>query len=297
MAPRDIFLALLVVIVWGVNFAIMKIGLEVLPPFLFSLLRFTCSALPLVFLVRRPAVAWRLLWGYALAQFVVQYMLLFTGLQLGMPAGLASLVIQLQAFFTIALAIPLLHERPRAAQAVGAAVAFAGMALVASRIEARTTLVGLVLVIGAGLAWGVGNIMTKRISLAAQRDRVKVDAMQIVAWGSLLSLPPLLAVSLIAEGPTVIATALGRIDWRIAGAVLFNGYVTTTFGFGVWSMLLRRYPTATVAPFTLLVPVAGMGGAAVLLGEAIPWWTLAAGVLVLAGLAINQFTGFKRRSK
>jgi O-acetylserine/cysteine efflux transporter len=293
MSPLHILLALAVVTVWGVNFVVMKIGLEVLPPVFFSFLRFACAAFPLVLFYRRPSIPWRLLWSYALAQFAIQYALLFLGLQLGMPAGLSSIVVQLQAFFTMALAVPMLHEKPRIAQLYGALVALGGMAVVAWHIEAATTLIGLVLVIGAGLSWGFGNVFTKRIALTAQAAGTPIQVMQIVAWGSLLAMPPLLAVSLLFEGPAAIGAAMTRVDWRTIGAVLFNGYVSTTFGFGAWSLLMRRYPTATVAPFPLLVPVAGMASAALLLGEPLHGWAIAAGLMVLTGLAINQFWGMR----
>ena len=294
MKPADILLALAVVVIWGVNFVVMKAGLEVLPPLLFTFLRFACAALPLVFFVRRPAVPLSLIAAYGLAQFAIQFALLFGGMKLGMPAGLSSLVIQLQAFFTIVLAAAMLGERPRTRQLVGAAVALAGMGLVAWHIESRTTLIGLAMVIGAAVAWAFGTIYTKRIALSAQAQKVRVDALQIVVWGSLVALPPLAILSFAIEGPAVIATALAAIDWRIAAAVLFNAYVTTIFGFGAWSVLMRRYPTATVAPFTLLVPVAGMLSATLALGEAMQWWKLVAGGMVLCGLAINQSGGFRK---
>ncbi len=296
MKPADIVLTLVVVVIWGANFVVMKLGLEVLPPLLFTFLRFLFAALPLVFFVRRPAVPLRLLAAYGLAQFAIQFALLFGGMKLGMPAGLSSLVIQLQAFFTIGLAALMLDERPRAVQLAGAAIALAGMGLVAIHIESRTTLIGLAMVIAGGVSWAFGNIYTKRIALFAQASEVKVEALQIVAWGSLVAVPPLALMSLIVEGPQVIHHALIAIDWRIAAAVLFNSYMTTIFGFGAWSVLMRRYPTATVAPFTLLVPIVAMGSAAIFLGETMHWWALVAGVLVLAGLAINQFSAMRPSS-
>ena len=297
MNLADILLALAVVVIWGVNFVVMKAGLEVLPPLLFSFLRFAFAALPLVFFVRRPAVPLRLIAAYGLAQFAIQFALLFGGMKLGMPAGLSSLVIQLQAFFTIGLAASMLGERPRPAQLVGAAVALAGMGLVAWHIESRTTLIGLAMVIGGAVAWAFGNIYTKRVALSAQARNVRVDALQIVTWGSLVALPPLAILSFLIEGPAAIAAALTAIDWRIAAVVLFNAYVTTIFCFGAWSVLMRRYPTATVAPFTLLVPVVGMLSATLTLGEAMQWWKLVAGALVLFGLAINQSGGFRGRRR
>ena len=293
MKPAHILLTLAVVVVWGVNFIVMKAGLEVLPPLLFTLLRFLFAAVPLVFFVRRPAVPLRLITAYGLSQFAIQFALLFGGMKLGMPAGLSSLVIQLQAFFTIGLAALMLGERPRMAQLIGAAIALAGMGLVAIHIESRTTLIGLAMVIAGGVSWAFGNIYTKRIAMFAQASGTRVEALQIVAWGSLVAVPPIALVSLMVEGPESIRNALAAIDWRIAAAVLFNAYATTIFGFGAWSVLMRRYPTATVAPFTLLVPIVGMASAAIFLGETMHWWALVAGALVLAGLAINQFAGFR----
>lgn len=283
MKPADILLALLVVVIWGFNFVVIKLGLQGLPPILFTALRFACAALPMVFFIRRPAVRFRMLAGYAAFQFALQFTLLFSGMKLGFPPGLASLVIQLQAFFTIGLAMVLLGERPQLPQIAGALIAFSGMALVALNLEARATLVGFLMVIAAGFSWGVGNIFTKRIG--------KVDALALVVWGSLLAAPPLLLASLVLEGPGVVADALREVTWMSAGAVLFQAYPTTILGFGIWSMLMRRYPTATVAPFTLLVPVTGMLSASWVLGEPLQWWKTGAGLLVLSGLALNQFGG------
>lgn len=281
MKPSDVLLALLVVLIWGFNFVVIKVGLQGLPPVLFTALRFACAALPMAFFIRRPAVPLRLLAGYAGFQFALQFTLLFSGMQFGFPPGLASLVIQLQAFFTIGLAVLVLGERPLVPQIAGALIAFSGMAVVALHLEAHATMVGFLMVIAAGFSWGVGNIVTKRIG--------KVDALALVVWGSLLAAPPLLVASLVLEGPAAIATALVEMNWLSAGAVLFQAYPTTILGFGIWSMLMRRYPAATIAPFTLLVPVAGMLSAAWVLGEPLQWWKIAAGMLVLAGLALNQF--------
>ena len=281
MKPSDILLALIVVLIWGFNFVVIKLGLQGLPPILFTALRFACAALPMVFFVRRPAVPLKLLAGYAAFQFALQFTLLFSGMQAGFPPGLASLVVQLQAFFTIGLAVVMLGERPQWAQIAGALIAFGGMGLVAMHLEARATVLGFLMVIAAGFSWGVGNIFTKRIG--------KVDALALVLWGSLLAAPPLLLASLVIEGPAAIVAALQEMSWLSAGAILFQAYPTTILGFGIWAMLLRKYPTATVAPFTLLVPVAGMVSAAWVLGEPLQWWKVAAGALVLSGLALNQF--------
>lgn len=281
MKPGDILLALAAVIIWGINFVVIKIGLQDLPPVLFTALRFIFAALPLAFFIRRPAIPWTLLTGYALFQFALQFTLLFSGMKLGLPPGLASLVIQLQAFFTIGLAVLMLGERPRMNQILGALIAFGGMALVASHLEAQATVIGFLLVVAGGLCWAVANIFTKKIG--------KTNPMALVVWGSLLASPPLLLASLVIEGTAAWAQTAARLDWKSVGAVFFQSYPNTLLGFGIWSMLMRKYPAATIAPFTLLVPVTGMIGAAIVLGEPLQWWKITAGFLVLCGLALNQF--------
>ncbi|MDB5763244.1 MAG: Permease of the drug/metabolite transporter superfamily [Herminiimonas sp.] len=281
MKPFDILIALMVVVIWGFNFVVIKIGLQGLPPVLFTALRFVFAALPMVFFIKRPAVPWKLLAGYAMFQFALQFTLLFSGMQLGFPPGLASLVIQLQAFFTIGLAVLVLGERPLMTQLAGALIAFSGMALVAAQLDAKATVIGFVMVVSGGFCWGVANIFTKKIG--------KVNPLALVVWGSLIASPPLLIASLVIEGPRAWADAAAHLDWLSVGAVLFQSYPNTLVGFGIWSMLMRKYPTASIAPFTLLVPVTGMLSSAAVLGEPLQWWKITAGMLVLCGLALNQF--------
>lgn len=281
MKPLDILAALLVVVIWGANFVVIKLGLQQMPPILFTALRFIFSAFPLIFFVRRPAIPWKLLLGYGMFQFALQFTLLFSGIKLGFPAGLASLVIQLQAFFTIGLAVLLLNERPQLTQLMGALIAFCGMALVASQLQAKTTTIGFAMVVTGGFCWAIANIITKQIG--------KVNALSLVVWGALLASPPLVVASLAIEGAGAWIEVASRFSWPSIWAVLYQSYANTLLGFGVWSILMRKYPTATIAPFTLLVPVTGMLSAAIVLHEPLQWWKIAAGFLVLSGLACNLF--------
>jgi O-acetylserine/cysteine efflux transporter len=291
MTFPDILIALAVVVIWGVNFVVIKLGLRDLPPILFSALRFLFAALPLALFIKPPRTSARLVLIFGMFQFAIQFTLLFTGIQLGLPAGLASLVVQLQAFFTIGLAVLLLGERPRPVQLVGALVALGGMGVVALNLQARATLIGFVLVVLAGLCWAVANIAGKQMGKPATRGGAPgpVNALALVVWGSVVATPPLLLVSWLVEGGAAWHAAWLHAKLGTLGAILFQAYPNTLLGFGIWSMLMRKYPAATVAPFSLLVPVAGMVSAAIVLGEALQWWKLVAGLLVLAGLALNQF--------
>jgi O-acetylserine/cysteine efflux transporter len=276
-----IALALVVVLIWGVNFVVVKIGLEVLPPIMFTALRFLFAALPLVFFVKRPVIPLKLIAGYGLFQFAMQFTLLFSGMKLGFPPGLASLVLQLHAFFTIGLAVLLLGERPRMVQLVGALIAFSGMALVGMHMEAKATLIGFFMVVCAGACWAIANIITKKIG--------KTDPLGLVVWASLLATPPLIINSLIVEGVAAWSAAFDSMNWTTAGAIFFQSYPNTIFAYAAWALLMRKYAAATIAPFTLLVPVIGMLSAALILSEELQWWKISAGGLVLCGLVVNLF--------
>lgn len=280
MQLKDIFAVLLVVAIWGSNFVVIRVGLNDLPPLLFTALRFLFAAFPLVLLVPRPETGWLLIAGYGIFQFSLQFGLLFSGIHFGFSPGLASLVIQLQAFFTIGMAILLLNERPHPLQLAGAAAALCGMFLVAIHLDAKPTVIGFVLIVLAAVCWSVANILTKKMG--------KINALSLVAWGSLIAWPPLLLASYLLEGPAAWATALERFSFTAAAAILFQSYPNTIFGFAIWSILMRKYAAAAIAPYTLLVPVTGMLTAALVLYEPLQWWKLGAGSLVLCGLALNQ---------
>ena len=283
MTATHVAAALLMVLVWGFNFVVIRWGLETAPPLLLTFLRFLIASVPAVFFIKPPRAPWPLVFAYGVFAFGMQFSLLFAGMNVGFTAGLSSLVIQVQVFITIGLVALTLHERPRAHQLVGAGVAAAGLALVAFNLPRGGTLLGFFLVLLAAGAWSVANLLIKRIG--------HVDPLALVVWGSLASCPLLLVASLALEGPRRIAQALaamGPLDWL---GVVFQAGPTTLLAFGVWAWLMRKHPAAAVTPFALLVPVAGMASAALFLGEPLQWWKLAGGALVLAGLALNVFGG------
>ena len=279
MPLRDICLALLVVTVWGINFVFIRWGVEAVPPLFMTGLRYLAAALPAIFFVRRPNVRLAILVGYGLAIGVAQFGLLFMAISLGMPAGLASLVMQVQAFFTFALAILFLGERLNGSQLLGAVVAFAGIAVIALERLELPMLLPLLMCVLAALFWGVANIITKKAG--------PVDMFGFVVWSSLVPPIPLFALSMLIEGPQAVAHALTHISTLGLLSIGFNAYGATLIGFGLWSVLLGRHPAATIAPFSLLVPVAGMVSAALLLGEIVTGLEVAGSALVFAGLLVN----------
>ncbi|MFF4171054.1 EamA family transporter [Streptomyces sp. NPDC001744] len=279
-APSHVVLAVLVAAVWGVNFVVIEIGLDHFPPLLFSALRFLVAALPAVFLVGRPKVAWKWIVGVGLALGVAKFGLLFTGMDLGAPAGLSSLVLQVQAVFTALFAFAVLGERPGRLQLAGMAVALAGIGVAAVDEGAAASTTGFALVIAAAACWGVSNVLTRRAA--------PPDALNFMVWVSTVPVLPLLALSLLLEGPERDLEALRNLDWAGAGVIVYVAWITTVFGFGAWGWLLRRHPASSVAPFSLLVPVFGMSSAALFLGEGMSPLRWCAAVLLVGGVALTS---------
>jgi O-acetylserine/cysteine efflux transporter len=193
--------------------------------------------------------------------------------------GLASLVIQMQAFFTIGLAIWLTDDHLHTFQGAALALAGLGLGVIFLHAGGDTTTLGVALVLVAALSWAGGNIVAKR--------QPAENMLAYVVWSSLFSFPPLIVLSLVFEGWKTIESSLagaGAITWA---AVLYQSIGNTLFGYATWSFLLARHPAATVSPLSLLVPIVGMATSALLLGEGLPLWKLMAAGLVMAGLALN----------
>lgn len=278
MPPSHLLLALAVVFVWGTNFVVIRWGLDGLPPFLFATLRFALSALPWLLFIPRPTAPWRKLAAFGVLLGVGQFGLLFLAIQGRISPGLASLVVQIQVFFTIGMSLVLMRERVRGFQVMGLLLALAGLAVIAAHLDATVTLVGLMLVIGAAFFWACANLVVKSLG--------PVNMLHFMVWSSAFAVPPLLLISVLTEGVPAITAALQGADAVVWGSVLWQALGNTLFGYGVWNWLLARHPAATVTPLALLVPVFGMGASALSLGEALPGWKLGAGALVLGGLAV-----------
>lgn len=286
MRPLHIALAALVAAVWGVNFVVIELGLAHFPPLLFSALRFLVAALPAVFLVGRPTVAWKYVIGVGLALGVAKFGLLFIGMDRGMPAGLSSLVLQVQAVFTALFAALALSERPGRRRVLGMGVALAGIGVAAVDEGASGPVLAFALVILAAACWGVSNVITRRAA--------PPDSLNFMVWVSTVPVLPLLGLSLLVEGWDRDTEALASLDWTGAGTVVYVAWISTVFGFGAWGFLLRHHPASSVAPFTLLVPVFGMSSAALLLGETVTPLRWCAAALLVGGVALTSLGGRPR---
>lgn len=272
------FLAVLVALIWGVNFMFVEIGLGTFPPLLFVTLRFILAAFPAMLFVPRPKVRLRDLIAVGSFIGIGQFGLVFVAMNIGMPAGLSSLVLQSQALFTLAFCVVMLRERPQRYQLVGLLVATVGIVVVGAGRQLSTPLVPFLLVLAAGASWGAGNIATQ----IAQPD----DGLRLVIWSSLVPPVPMLALSYTLEGPNAIANAFTSLGWTGLGSLLYVVVLSTLVGYGIWMSLLRRYPASMVAPFSLVVPVAGIAAAWLVLGENLTVTEAVGGAVVLAGLAV-----------
>jgi O-acetylserine/cysteine efflux transporter len=276
MPRRHVLLAVMVAAIWGVNFVVIHVGLQHFPPLLFAALRFILVALALPF-VPRPGVPVRYVVAVGLFMSAGQFGLLFLGIDQGVPAGLASLVLQLQAAFTVGLAVLLLGERPRPAQLAGGALAFAGIGIIAAGRASTVPLGALALTVAAALSWGIGNVANRKAS--------SPHPLGLLVWSSLVPPVPLLGLSLLTESG--IGEAFRTLDAAAVASLLFVVVVSTLIGFGVWTALLARHPASQVAPFTLLVPVVGIAAAWVFLSEVPTGPELAGAAVVLAGLGLT----------
>ncbi len=278
---RHLLLALLTVTIWGSNFVAIKLALRDLPPLLLCTLRFLFVALPLVFFLPRPAIAWRQLFLYGLTMFGLQFSFMFFGMKLGVSAGLASVMLQLQVFVTLALSAVFLRERISFLQIAGSLIALAGFAVVAMHSGGEVSLAGLGCILLAACSWAYGNFMSRGLG--------KVNPLALVVWGSLVVPLPMGLASLVIEGPAVIAHRLAHVGLPAGLALAFIVYASTHVGYSLWSWLLARHAASAITPFALLVPVVGMLSSALILGEALPAWKLVAAGLVMGGLLVNLF--------
>ncbi|MBV9845582.1 MAG: EamA family transporter [Kutzneria sp.] len=282
MKPAHVVLAVTVAVVWGVNFVVIDVGLRTLPPLLFTALRFTVAALPAVLFVGRPRVPPRWVLGVGLSTGALQFGLMFTGMHMGMPAGLTSLVIQIQVLFTAGFSAALTGERPTVRQWIGMAVALGGVVLVGVDYGQSSPVLAFLLVLAGAASWGLGNVLTRKAA--------PPDGFRFMVWISVVPPLPLLTASLLIEGAGADLEALRHMNLSALASLGYVAWFATLLGYGSWSALIRRYQATTVAPYALLVPVFGMTSAALFVGEPVTPLRAVAAALVVLGVAVATVT-------
>lgn len=287
MPPRDRLLAAVVALTWGLNFTAIHLSLEHFPPFFLAALRFAVLAVPTLLLVPRPTVAWRWVLGYGLGFGILQFAFLYLAMDAGMPTGLASLVLQSSAPFTVVLGAVWLRERLTLRQGAGIALAVLGLAGIAvhrAELGGSATLLPVVLTLCGGLGWAFGNV--------CNRQARSSSPFGLMLWMSVVPPLPLLGLALVIDGTGPIAASLTTLGTRtgllaLAG-LAYTVLVATLLGTGLWTALMARHPSSTVAPFSLLVPVVGIAASWLLLREPTPVVELVLGALVVGGVLLGS---------
>ncbi len=278
MKPRHILLAVAIAAIWGFNFVVIKTGVATVPPFLLTGLRFLFSAVPAIFFIKAPNVHWRYIMGFGFVLGVGQFGFLFLAMRMGLAAGLTSLVLQLQAPFTMFFAWMILHELPRARQLWGASVAFGGMAVIAYERWSGPDALPLLLCLIASAGWAGANIIAKQAK--------PQNTLSFVIWSSLVPPLPMFALSYAFEDHAQLATALLHPTMLAVASLLFLAYASTLFGYGAWNFLLKTYAAGTVAPFSLLVPLFGIASGFIVFAERFDSYEIIGAALVITGLLI-----------
>ena len=279
MKPIHILLAVLIAAIWGVNFVVIRLGLDNFPPLFFSAIRFSVASIPFVLFYRNPGIKWRWVLGIGFALGVAKFSLLFIGMNMGMPPGLSSIVLQTQVFFTVILAAMFIGERPNRNQVIGMLVSFSGIAALASQMQLAGSLFAFSLVLFAAVFWGVSNILMKHSK--------PENMVAMIVWVSLVPPLPLFGLSWVFEGPELISQAMSSLNPTGLLCILYIAIISTIIGFGAWGFLLKKYSASQVTPFALLIPIFGMSSSAIVFGETLSPMQIIGSLIVALGLIIN----------
>lgn len=282
MSLRHIIIAILVAAIWGFNFIAVKAGLDEMPPYLYGAGRFFIAVLPILF-IKKPAVSWSMIIAVGLTLGVFKFTLMFLGIYYGMAAGLASLVLQSQVFFTLLFSCLFFKSKIQLNQVVGMMIAVAGIALIAWNMQAESSMLGFFLIIAAAMSWGIANILYRKVG--------NVDMFALTVWSSLIPPIPMLCVSLYCDGFEVVRNSLLTMSGLGWLCLAYTACLSSWAGATLWATLIRTYEPHKVAPFSLLVPVFGITFASLFLGENFTMTTVIASILIFSGLVVNQWRG------
>lgn len=277
-------LAAAVAVLWGFNFLVIEWGMPGVPPLLFVAIRFVVVAAFIV-VVPRPAASARTIWGVGVFMSLGQFGLLYTSLALGLQPGLAALLLQAQAVFTVVIAAGVLREVPTRAQSVGVAVGVVGLAVVALGRGGDAPALAVVLALAAALSWAVGNVISRRAGAVGGRGRL--GALSLTVWSAAVVPVPALLLALVVDGPDAVAAGLGAFGWQAALSTVYTAGLCTLVGYAVFNALLARNRSAAVVPWVLLAPVVAMVAAALLLGQTPAPAEVVGGVLLVVGVLVT----------
>lgn len=289
MKKKDFMLALLVVIVWGANFTVIKLGLGGVPSMLLVALRYL-TVLPALFFVKKPEIDWKYGLAYGFSVGVLQFSCLFYALEIGMPAGLSSIILQSAAFMTPLLAAVFLKEKLKLTQMAGLVVAGGGLYLIGRSSgdggAASISILALILTLAAAFFWAISNVILKFASNKLEKEGKKLDMVGVVIWTSLVPPLPLFVMSMIKDSPQVVINTIMNLSPMSIFSIIYLALGATIFGYGAWNVLLGKYEASKIAPLSLMVPVTGLITARLILGEFMTPMQWAGGMIIILGLVI-----------
>ena len=278
MNARDSLLAALVASVWGFNFVVIDWGMTGVPPLLFAAIRFTAVVIPAIFLVRRPVAPWRTILAVGAFMSLGQFGFLYVAMAAGMPPGLAALVLQALVIFTVVIAAGALRERPTRAQLIGVVLGTTGLGVVAVGRSGHVTAAALALCVLAALSWGIGNVVSRSSGIQG--------GLSLTVWSAAVVPVPLLALSLLLDGPGTVVAALSSFSWQAVLSTLYTAGLSSLVGYGIFNTLLSRNPSSYVVPWVLLAPVVAMASAWLLLDQRPNLAELVGGAVLIAGVLV-----------
>ncbi len=281
MKIKDFIVAVFIMLIWGINFSVIKLGLNSLDPFILSGMRFLLCALPLVFFIKRPNISIKYLISYGLFFGVGFWGIVYLGIYFGISAGIASLVLQMGVFFTVILAYFSLNEKINISNIIGIVLALAGIGLILTVTDGTVTFIGVILILIASVFMAVTNIIVKK----AKPKKI----FAFFVWSSLFSPIPLFILAYLTQGQDVFINFFNNLDQSAIFSILFQVYPTSLLGYWVWNSLLSKYPASSVAPLGLLIPIFGLLGSYLIFNENIDNIKIIACLLIVAGLAVNTF--------
>ncbi len=282
MNTKDFCLAVFITAIWGLNFSVIKIGLSSLEPFMLTGLRFLLCAIPLIFFIKKPDMPMLQVALYGILFGVGLWGMVILGIYFGISAGIASLALQMSAFFTVIMGVALLGEKIDKVKILGFILAVLGLFLIISITDGSVTYLGLFLILVGALSWSCANVVVKKSGAAR--------IFSLMIWSSLFSPIPLFALAYLTQGQEVFANFLSHLDNNAVFSILFQVYPTTLFGYWIWNSLINKYHISKVAPLSLLVPIFGLLGSFVIFNENIGIEKIIACILIVGGLLLSTFS-------
>ena len=274
MNSKQILLALIVPITWGLGFTLAKIGMEQFSALLIMSIRFGIAGLVLVWFTKPPWGHMREIFVVALIGSTIQYGLTYNGLK-GIDASTAAILVQLEGPILALMGTILLKEKLGLTRALGMGFAFLGVFIIAGEPRLDGHIDSVILLVAGSTVWAVAQIMISRLK--------GLSGITILAWVAIMATPQMLIASLIIEdGQWQAITSASLVDWSI---IFYLAFIMTVVGYSVWYHLFSSVDVSKVSPFLMLLPITSIIAGMVLLDEKLTLSMIIGGLMIMTGVA------------